>query len=164
MAGRRPACSGLGVQTGILSHFHGYRKLEYEGIRPRYPFGFGLSYTTFSIDGLTVQVGEREFCASVWVENQGQRRGAQVVQLYLSAPHSIHLRAVKWLAGFERVELGALERRMVSITCPLEAAMWFDEETASFQPEQTLYRIWVGSSSRDDLICTDVTLFPARRP
>lgn len=85
----------------------GYRYYDKAGMRVRWPFGYGLSYTTFSCSGLTVQ-GKT---VSVKVTNTGRRPGAEVVQLYVHAPRKGLHRAHTELKGFQKVFLQPGESR-----------------------------------------------------
>ena len=92
--------------------FHGYRYLDRQGHRPSYAFGFGLSYTTFHLDGLKVERGGIEssatgngFCLVVAVSNRGKVAGDTVVQVYVSCHDSRVERVPKELKGFGRVSL-----------------------------------------------------------
>lgn len=88
----------------------GYRYYDKAGMRVRWPFGYGLSYTTFSCSGLTVQ-GKT---VSVKVTNTGRRPGAEVVQLYVHAPRKGLHRPIRELKGFQKVFLQPGESRAVS--------------------------------------------------
>ncbi len=72
----------------VYPYLHGYTLLEEKGTPPLYPFGFGLSYTRFSVEVLSVRWEDGQIAAVVSVENTGSRAGAQVVQLYIGAPDS----------------------------------------------------------------------------
>ena len=72
----------------VYPYLHGYTLLEEKGTPPLYPFGFGLSYTRFSVEVLSVRWEDGQIAAVVSVENTGSRAGAQVVQLYIGASDS----------------------------------------------------------------------------
>ena len=102
--------------------FVGYRGYEKNGVKPLFPFGYGLSYTTFSFKGLKVSrrtgagaVASVEFD----VTNSGQRAGAEVAQVYVSDNHAPVPRPMHELKGFERIELGPGETKHVTV--PLDA-------------------------------------------
>ena len=89
-----------------ISHdlFQGYRYLDRQEEQPQFPFGFGLSYTEFSLQGVQVERSVDRFHFNVTVTNSGEVTGAVVPQLYVSYPGSSVVRAVKELKGFGRVE------------------------------------------------------------
>src|SRR5690554_1095291 len=86
-------------------YYHGYAKLEKEGIEPLLPYGFGLSYTEFEISNPDFSVEGEEVKAACDVENTGDRAGDEVVQLYVGFSNSAVDRPVKLLRGFKRVSL-----------------------------------------------------------
>jgi len=108
----------------------------------RYPFGHGLSYTTFAYSDLRVQ--DRK--VSVRIQNTGTVRGGEVVQLYVAAPQTGIFRPVKELKGFARVELEPGESREVAFTLDDRSfAIWSD----GWRVCGGTYTIRIGASSRD---------------
>jgi beta-glucosidase len=91
------------------SVFVGYRYYTTVGKKTRYPFGYGLSYTSFAYENMTVEETESEFHISCDVTNTGERDGAEVVQLYVSLPESKIFRPAKELKGFSKIYLKAGE-------------------------------------------------------
>src|SRR5690606_29870542 len=100
--------------------FHGYTLLDNKGIEPRYPFGYGLSYTTFSVSA--PEMPEHTFTetdslhVTVRVKNMGDRPGAEVVQLYVSFPDHDENTPVKLLKAFRKVLLSPNETKAVRLT------------------------------------------------
>jgi beta-glucosidase len=139
----------------------GYRWYDKKSIAPAYPFGFGLSYTTFALRNLQVRserLGDaRRFAASVDVTNTGSRAGAEVVQLYMR-PHDAADRPIQELKAFQRVELSPGETK--SVTLPLTAKDFalFDEKKSGWVVPPGSYQIAVGTSSRDIAQQADVKL------
>ncbi|WP_078546694.1 beta-glucosidase [Litchfieldia alkalitelluris] len=129
------------------SYYHGYTKLEKEGVEPSLPFGFGLSYTTFDLSEAEFGVEDDSIFATCKVENTGEFEGAEVVQLYVGFRNSKIDRPVKVLRGFERVTLTPGEQQVVKITCPIEKLKWFNNETNSWELEEMEYEIYIGNSS-----------------
>lgn len=120
----------------------GYRYYDKAGKAVRYPFGHGLSYTTFEYRDLTVCGRE----VSVQVKNTGAVNGAEVVQLYVAPPQDGIFRPVKELKGFDRVELAPGEAKTVTFTLDERSfAIWSDGWKI---PEGT-YTIQIGASCRD---------------
>ena len=93
-------------------YYHGYEKLDKQGIRPRLPFGYGLSYTTFALGRIRLKsVRDGTAVFEVELKNTGDRAGAEVVQLYVGWNGSCVDRPVKRLQDFARVQLEAGESR-----------------------------------------------------
>ncbi len=111
----------------------GYRHYDAKGIEPRYPFGHGLSYTRFELGQLELTGSELapggELSAKVTVENVGQRRGAQVVQLYLRELEPRLPLPPKALAGFRKLWLEPGERRTVEIPIERRALEHYDPDS-----------------------------------
>jgi beta-glucosidase len=137
---------------------------------PLYPFGHGLSYTTFSVDQLkldkTVLGPGDKTTVSVVVSNTGKRAGAEVVQLYITAPASSVPRPIKHLAGFQRVELQPEESRTVTFELPFsQQPFWYwDEGTRRFVCEAGTAKIEVGNSSANIMASGELTLAAAVLP
>ncbi len=132
---------------------HGYRQLERAARDPEYPFGFGLSYTTFRYDLLQLSHRQlepgQELEVTVTVSNTGVRAGEEVVQIYLSAPESAHLRSPKWLAGFGRIALAPGESGALRLRVGERELRHFDGRHGRFEIERTRFIVRAGGSSRD---------------
>ncbi len=140
-------------------YYHGYAKLEKEGIKPSIPYGFGLSYTVFETFGAQFSTGLEDITASCKVKNTGVMTGTEVVQLYVGFKNSSIDRPIKLLRGFQRVELQPGEVKEVTIRTPLEKLKWFNEEKNSWELEHMEYEIYLGTSSAfEDLLEGKVTL------
>lgn len=157
-----------------LPDFHDYdiRKgrtyMYFEG-DALYPFGHGLSYTTFKLEGLKIAdttLGEGEKTkVSLDVTNTGKQAGAEVVQLYITPPASPVKRPIKQLAGFQRIELQPGEKKTVVFEVPYEEqAFWYwDEKAESFVLQPGTARILIGNSSANILLTGELTLETARK-
>lgn len=140
-------------------YYHGYTKLEKEGIEASVPYGFGLSYTIFSIADPLFETDDEYIKASCTVSNIGDMTGAEVVQLYIGFKNSSIDRPVKLLRGFERVELDPGEKKRVKIKTPIQKLRWFNEDVNDWELEHMEYEIYVGtSSSNSDLLEGKITL------
>lgn len=130
----------------------GYRYYDKKDIEPRFPFGFGLSYTTFAYHDLhvpaTVASGE-SFEVSVKVANTGQSAGKEVVQLYVSDPKSSLGRPPKELKGFKKVALQPGESQVVTFTLDPRALSFYNPYTGRWTAEPGAFEIRVGSSAGD---------------
>ncbi|WP_312400053.1 glycoside hydrolase family 3 N-terminal domain-containing protein [Chryseobacterium sp.] len=119
---------------------------------PLYPFGFGLSYTTFEISDL--QLNQLKFTendtiiAKVNVKNTGSKAGSEVVQLYVKDLLASVSRPVIELKGFQKVELKAGESKQISIEVPVKELQFLDEKM-NWIVEKGTYRIFVGNSSKN---------------
>lgn len=129
----------------------GYRWFDRMGRRPLYPFGFGLSYTTFAMSGIAVTPGTGNQLAqvSVQVTNAGRVQGDTVVQVYLGRPDATRSEPVRDLRAFQRVRLRAGESRRITIPIRRsDAAVWSSSLARWVNPAGT-YRVWAGFSSGD---------------
>ncbi len=134
-------------------YFHGYRHLDRHAETPRYPFGYGLSYTEFGYSGLMLSDDVIEsdgvLAISLDVTNIGERAGSEVVQLYVSYQGSSVERAPKDLKGFARVQLEPGETQTVTINLPAEDLAFYDEQSSSWIVEELTYTAHVGPSAGD---------------
>jgi beta-glucosidase len=144
-------------------YYHGYTKLEKEGIEPSLPYGYGLSYTTFNVANASFDVTRENILARCDVTNTGEREGAEVVQMYVGFSQSKIDRPVKVLRGFERINLLPGETKTVEISCPIEKVKWFNPETNAWELEDIDYEVYIGNSSANkDLIQGKVNLLVSR--
>ena len=116
-----------------------------------FPFGYGLSYTSFAYDGLIVAEHSDALEISVRLKNTGDREGTEVVQLYLQDVAASLVRPVKELKDYCRVTLAPGEEREIRFTLPKQAMGFYDNERR-YRLEDGLFRIFVGGSSRDCLM------------
>ncbi len=130
--------------------FVGYRYLDKNNINPTFPFGFGLSYTTFEYKNLKVKMdGKNRFIITLDVTNTGLKEGDEVVQLYLAPPKSSVERPLKELKGFSRISLKAGETKSVSLFLKERDFAFWDISTNGWKIEPGNYQILIGTSSRD---------------
>jgi len=131
---------------------HGHTYMYFKG-QPLYPFGFGLSYTTFAYKHLRVSskslAKDGMVTVSVDVKNMGSRSGDEVVQLYVSHPKSTIERPLKELKGFQRVTLAPHETRTVQIPLRASDLVYWNEKDSKLEVEAELLSLTVGSSSAD---------------
>ena len=128
----------------------GYRWFDSFGAEPRYPFGFGRSYTDFALETLSVIQEETEMAVSVRVMNTGKAyAGKEVVQIYVSCPQTGRAREYQRLAAFGKTGLLAPgEREVVTLRFPLSTLAGYDERKAETVLEAGDYVVRVGTSSR----------------
>jgi beta-glucosidase len=133
--------------------WHGYRKIERDGHTPAFPFGFGLSYTSYRYANLALaqdQLGPSDTLqVSLEVSNTGTYAGEEVVQLYVSAIGSAVERAPKELEAFTRVALQPGETKSVQLDVPVSRLAYYDESEADFVVEPLEYELFVGAHSLD---------------
>ncbi len=138
--------------------FVGYRWYDARDIAVRYPFGHGLSYTTFDYSNAAARKDGDTATVSVRVTNTGTRAGREVVQAYVSIPESAQVRVPRALAGFASVELLPGESRDVEITLDRRDLEYWDIRVDRFVLEPGTYEIALGSSSRDLRAVVDIAL------
>ena len=115
-----------------------------------YPFGYGLSYTTFKYSNLEVTDAGKTVNVSFTLKNTGKRAGDEVVQVYVKLPEVAGgTQAIKQLKGFQRVALKAGESRKVEITVDKEQLRYWDEKQTCFVVPQGSFTFMVGASSSD---------------
>lgn len=131
----------------------GYRWADKEKIQPLFPFGHGLSYTTFAYGKPTADkqtmTADATITFTVTVKNTGTREGQEVVQLYISDKKSSLPRPVKELKGFKKVKLAPGEEQTVTLTIDQKALSYFDDAKHAWIAEPGKFEALVGSSSRD---------------
>ena len=132
--------------------------------KPLYPFGYGLSYTTFAYSNLKTsaeRVGrEAEVSVSVDVRNSGSRAGDEVVQLYVRHVGSKVARPLQELKGFQRVFLQPGEAKTITLPLKPQTLMYWDDSTGSFELEKDQVEVLVGTSSADIKLHTTLQVLP----
>ncbi len=131
----------------------GYRYFDKHSITPQFPFGYGLSYTSFGYSDLKIKPGKaangQTFEVSLKLRNQGKRVGAEVVQLYVHDGHSSVDRPVKELKGFRRVELAPGKSTTVSFTLDKSSMAYYSTQKKDWVAEPGTFDVLVGASSAD---------------
>lgn len=144
-----PAFGNYPGVNGIV-HYHegiflGYRHFDAKNIDVHFPFGFGLSYTDFSISDFQASKSE----VSVKVTNNGKMAGAEVVQMYVGEIEPKVPRPLRELKGFQKVHLQPGEAKLLKFTLDETAYRYFDEKTMSWKIDRgSKFKIWIGNSSR----------------
>ena len=142
------------------SIFAGYRYYDTFNIPVAWPFGFGLSYTTFSYSDLTCaqEYSNGPLTVTLSVKNDGAVAGDEIVQFYVKNPECTYLRANRELCAFTKVHLESGECRTVSITLDERSFSIYDEETAAFIMPSGTYEIQAAASLADVRATTSVTV------
>ncbi|HHV56056.1 MAG TPA: hypothetical protein GXX55_11530 [Firmicutes bacterium] len=155
-----PMAANEEYYPGVAGHvkynegiFVGYRHFDRENIEPRFPFGYGLSYTTFEFNRLQITPvrisPDGHVTISFNVTNTGKMAGAEVAQLYVQDPEASVERPVKELKGFAKVFLNPGETRTVTFDLDPSALAFYDVEQRQWVVEPGQFNILIGSSSRD---------------
>lgn len=129
-------------------YYHGYTLLNKNGVKPAYPFGFGLSYTTFCISEFCSWRDTENLYSTVSVQNTGEMVGSEVVQMYVGAEESEVERPEYILKGFQKVTLKPGEKKKIKLVCPLKEMAYYNERKQDFVIEKDIpYEIYIGTSS-----------------
>ena len=136
------------------SLYVGYRYYTSVAKKVRFPFGYGLSYTTFEYSDIKVNEHEVRFT----IKNVGERAGAEVPQLYVSKPSDTVFRPIRELKGFARVELEADEAKEVVIPFDDKTFRFFDVRTNTWEVESGIYRIQIGRNANEMELMSDITI------
>lgn len=128
--------------------FVGYRGVDSRGTDVSFPFGHGLSYTTFDYSDVSVTADD-DVVVTLTVTNTGERSGSDVVQVYLGVPDSSVARAPRELKGFAKVRLDAGESRQVEVPVRRADLAYWDTRVDTWVVEGGVYRTEIGASSRD---------------
>jgi beta-glucosidase len=141
------------------SVFVGYRGYEHNGTKPLFPFGYGLSYTTFSYSNIRIKPvnagppGEATsgplYEVTFDVRNSGAREGADVAQVYVADSHSKVPRPAKELKGFVRIDLKPGETKTSTVTLDRRAFSYYDVATKQWHADPGEFNVLVGRSSQD---------------
>jgi beta-glucosidase len=157
-----------GVARGHVAYsegiFLGYRHFDKSATKPLFPFGYGLSYTTFKyshlkITPLSAKSGEK-VTVNFDVANTGEREGAEVAQVYVSDKHSKVQRPVKELKGFTKIDLKPGETKNVSLVLDKRAFSYYDVASKHWKVEPGVFDILVGGSSANMELAGKTTLAP----
>ena len=153
-----------GYDDHVMYHeglLQGYRYYDTKKIKPLYPFGYGLSYTTFSYSNLRLSKnylknGE-SVAVSVDITNTGTMAGSEIVQCYISDPESYMPRPEKELKGFARITLEPQESKTVCMTLDERAFSYYIPHLGRYAVESGKFRILIGASSADIRLQAEIT-------
>ena len=147
--------------------FVGYRYYDKKEIEPLFPFGHGLSYTTFEYRNLRLSAKSLTpnelLKVRVEVTNTGKVTAKEVVQLYVRDVHSTVARPPKELKAFNKVELAPTQTKTITFTLDREAFWFFDVTRNTWTTEPGKFEIQIGASSRDIRLSESFTLVPEPR-
>jgi len=132
-------------------YYHGYTLFDKKEMKAAYPFGYGLSYTTFEISEPVVaqtEISENgKVEVSVTIKNTGQVQGDEVVQLYIGFKNSVVDRPVKLLRDFKRVSLSPGESKEIILSVDVKDLTWYNPESKQWEIEKMEYEVYSGTSS-----------------
>ncbi|MGA3006390.1 MAG: glycoside hydrolase family 3 C-terminal domain-containing protein [Opitutaceae bacterium] len=151
VSGAYPGANGtVTYREGLLV---GYRWFDTKNVEPQFPFGFGLSYTTFAYSDLKLIEGvgpdNPQVMVQFEIKNTGRMAGADVAQIYVHQENPSLPRPDKELKGFKKIFLKPGETQIVSIPLDKSAFAFYDPAQKSWVAEKDRFKILVGSSSRD---------------
>ncbi|WP_317207939.1 beta-glucosidase [Phocaeicola faecalis] len=141
--------------------FVGYRGYDQKQVEPLYPFGYGLSYTSFEYSDLQlaeIDKKNKSVTLSFNITNTGDYGGAEVAQIYVRDIVSKEVRPLKELKGFRKVFLRPGETKSVSVALDKDAFQYFSEKKFDWVFESGEFEIWVGASSKDIRLKTKVKM------
>lgn len=140
--------SALSLIQGI---FVGYRSYEIRKLTPLFPFGFGLSYTTFKYSDLKTSAisEEGKFSVNFSITNTGNTDGREIAQVYISDKDASLPRPVKELKAFTKVSLAVGESKAVTLHLDREALGFYDDRAGHWIAEKGEFTVRVGASSND---------------
>jgi beta-glucosidase len=153
--GEFPGDSVVRYNEGI---FVGYRYFDTKKVEPLFPFGHGLSYTTFEYSDLKLDKKGTQVVVSFAVKNTGSRAGAEVAQVYVSDEVAAVERPEKELKAFQKIVLQPGETKKVSLTLEEKAFQYFDDQKMQWVLEPGKFLIQVGTSSRALRLKSEVEL------
>jgi beta-glucosidase len=147
-----PAAKTYKKNDGVAVHqegiYVGYRYFDEHHVNPEYPFGYGLSYTTFSFSDIKAQKQDSVVDVTFTIKNTGSRAGHEVAQLYIHKENSAVKRAPHALKGFARVKLSKGQSKTVHINVPRQRFAYYNLDQKKWMVEPGSYTILVGPSSR----------------
>lgn len=129
-------------------YYHGYTLFDKKNIKPHFPFGFGLSYTTFEITNPDCKLNGKTITVSADVKNTGKRDGDEVIQVYAASENTAEDRPVKLLKGFRRVNISAEHSISVTVDVEVDDLGFYNTEKGCFELDDS-YIIYIGNSSAD---------------
>jgi beta-glucosidase len=137
----------------------GYRYFDKNNIEVSYPFGYGLSYTSFEYENMETEVADGIINVQVSVKNTGDLAGKDVVEVYTSKPETAIDRPAQELKAFAKTPiLNPGESVELSMSIPIKDLSYWNEETSAWTLEKGIYRICAAASSRDKKLSKEISL------
>jgi beta-glucosidase len=140
-------------------YYHGYTLFEKAQKPVAYPFGYGLSYTTFEYSNLAVVHSNLQpndtLQVAVTIQNTGTRAGAEVAQLYIGFQNSKIDRPLKLLRGFDKIDLQPKEKKTITFKLPIQELAYYNPSAKDWEVEAMEYELLVGGSSNTKALLVD---------
>ncbi|TXT64701.1 MAG: Thermostable beta-glucosidase B [Promethearchaeota archaeon] len=134
-------------------YYHGYRLMDKEGYEPAFPFGYGLSYTTYTYKNLRLSKHkispEESLEIKIDITNSGTIKGEEIAQLYIGYNNSSVDRPLRDLKGFARISLNSQETKTISLHLNPKDLSYYDSKTQKWVLEEITYSVYVGPSSQE---------------
>ena len=140
------------------SIFVGYRYYLTKGIKVRYPFGYGLSYSRFTYSNINVELFKKEAVVTFEITNSSLLDGRETAQVYVRGPQTAIAKPYRELRGFQKALVKAGETRRVSISIKIDDLKYFDAEKKKWMLEPGDYIFEVGKSSEDIVLSQNLTI------
>lgn len=157
-----PSVGTFGEKDDTFYHegiYVGYRYFDSVQKEPLFPFGFGKSYTTFKIGKTSVEAEDTVIRVKAKVKNTGERKGKEVVQLYVSVPSGRLDQPYQSLAAYAKTgELEPQASEEVMLCFDLRDQAGFDTDACAYILEKGKYLLRIGTSSRETEVCAEITL------
>lgn len=129
--------------------FLGYRGMEHFGVQPMYPFGYGLTYSSFEYSDLEVAKGEDGLDVTFTLKNVGKVTASEVAQVYVGQKNPLVVKAPFELKGYEKVKLAPKQSTKVSMHVPYSALSHYDAVGHDWIQDNGVFRVLVGASATD---------------
>lgn len=129
-------------------YYHGYTLFDKQKKEPHFPFGFGLSYTEFEYDNISLTNDGKKITVSVNVNNIGDFDSDEVIQLYIGSNNTSVDRPIKLLKGFRRISVRKGETAVAEVSADIEDIRFYNPETTEWELDAS-YTVFVGSDSRN---------------
>lgn len=137
--------------------FMGYRGYDRLGTKPLFPFGYGLTYTTFDYKDIAVTPSGEGFDVTFTLTNTGSKAAAEVVQVYVGEQNPTVARPKKELKGYDKIYLNKGESRLVTIFLPKSAFEFYDVNVHDFRANNGKFNVMVGASVEDIRLNAEIT-------
>lgn len=151
----------------------GYRYYDKKELEPLYPFGYGLSYTAYKYNKISLSARNvlnpddldlEKLVVTVEIENIGERDGMETVQLYIAQRNPSMPRPVRELKGFEKVQIKAKEKQLVTFELEMRDFAYYNDEADAFVVDADTFDIEIGASSRDIRLREEVKILNSNCP
>ncbi len=137
-------------------YYHGYTLFDKKGVEPHFPFGFGLSYTEFELEVVSVNKASDKISATVKVTNKGSFDGDEVIQVYVGSDNKDTDRPVKVLKGFKRVSVKSGETVEVTVNTEIADIKFYCPEREEWKLDES-YTVYVGTDSKNVIMAGKIS-------